>query len=111
MSAIGMPSILNANDTATYQTGVLQGAGQAVFDNLSRSLPDVNAGASGNFSYTVTLAPGIWRGREHMWVGDTVTFVCKRGRLDINHKMRIVQIQIDIDQNNTESISLTLNWP
>lgn len=91
--------------------------GLAAYNRLNTLEPSanpVNPSASSNvdaFSYTVELASGAWKGLDHIDVGDTVRLVIKRGRLDVNHLMRVVSIDINIDQNNGENVSMTLNWP
>lgn len=89
----------------------LQSVANANFARLSRTLPLEEGGSASNFSYSVKLKPGIWRGPEHIWVGDIVQLVVKRGRLDINHQMRVIELNISVDQNGFESVELTLNWP
>jgi hypothetical protein len=115
VSAPGIVSRLGEMDPhgpeAQALQSTLQSIAQANFERLSRTLPLEEGGGSSNFSYTVKLKPGVWRGPEHIWVGDICQLVVKRGRLNINHQMRVLQVDIDIDQNGFETVTLTLNWP
>lgn len=62
-------------------------------------------------AWTLTLKPGRWRGPEHVWVGDIVTYVVKRGRrFDVN-QARVYEIDIDIDESGQETVSITVDRP
>lgn len=106
-TTIGAPATRSAEDVLLPNQ--LAAIGQANFDKLSKLLPADDG--PGNYSYTVTLENGVWRGPEHIWVGDTVRLVVNRGRLEINELMRVYEINISIDQNDVETVKLTLNFP
>lgn len=105
---LGAPATRSTEDVILPKQ--LQAIGQANFDRLSRGLP-LDDDSPANFSYSVTLENGVWRGPDHIWVGDTVRLVVKRGRLNVNELMKVYQVSISIDQNDVETVSLTLNWP
>lgn len=92
-TAIGDQSLLSPEQ--------VQRAGKASYDRLSRLAP----------TYTAVFQKGAWGGPEHVWVGDTVRLVVKRGRLVVDDLMRVFQIDISIDQNEVETVSVVLNWP
>lgn len=62
-------------------------------------------------SYTVELKPGVWRGPDHFWLGDTVKLVVQSGRLNVQTDVRVQTIDISIDDNGDESVSVTLGYP
>lgn len=62
-------------------------------------------------TYTITLAQGYWRGREHIDIGDTVRIILRLGKELINAQYRITEINVDIDDNNLENVTLTLGKP
>lgn len=63
-------------------------------------------------TYKFTMAPGAWRGPSHIWIGDTVTYAVKTGRLNIfNETARVQEISISLDQNNTETVVVTVGSP
>lgn len=57
--------------------------------------------------YVVTLASGRWD-RSTMWLGDTVRFVARKGRLVINEMQRIVEINVSINEDGLEDVQLGL---
>lgn len=59
-------------------------------------------------TYSITLAQGFWRGRNHIDVGDTIRIIIKLGAEHINDTYRVTEITVDIDDNNTEHVTLTL---
>lgn len=62
-------------------------------------------------SYTVELKPGVWRGPDHFWLGDTVKLVVQSGRLNVQTDVRVQTIDIAIDDNGDEQVSVTLGYP
>lgn len=62
-------------------------------------------------SYTVELKPGVWRGPDHFWLGDTVKLVVQSGRLNVQTDVRVQTIDITIDDNGDEQVSVTLGYP
>lgn len=62
-------------------------------------------------SYTVKLKPGFWRGRGHIWLGDTVDLIIQSGRLDVSTQARVLEITVDINEEDTEEVSMTLGYP
>jgi hypothetical protein len=62
-------------------------------------------------TYTITLAQGFWRGRAHIDIGDTVRIILRLGKETIDTKYRVTEIDVGIDENNTEHVVLTLGKP
>lgn len=58
-------------------------------------------------SYQVTLTGGWWT-PELVWLGDYVTLVVKSGRLNITATLRVVTIDVTIDDTGHEVVVLTL---
>lgn len=63
-----------------------------------------------NPAYACTMIPGRWSPRE-LWVGDTTYLVVRSGRLNIASQERVVQIDVGIDEENVETVALTLGAP
>lgn len=61
--------------------------------------------------YTVRLKRGGWEGPDHIWVGDTVRLIIPSGRLDVDTTARVHEVQIDIDEDGGETVTLTLGGP
>lgn len=59
-------------------------------------------------SYEVVLRQSFWEGRTHIDVGDWVTIHLELGAEVVHGKYRVSQIQIDIDGNGFETVTLTL---
>lgn len=85
---------LRTNDAVT-QTAI------AKLAETSRLLP----------SYQVTLARGAWRGPGHLWLGDEAIVVVKAGRLFDVLTLRIYDMDIDVDVNGHETVTITLGDP
>lgn len=62
-------------------------------------------------SYTVTLQSGWWSGPDHIWLGDTVRLVIMSGRLRVDTSVRVQEISVDIGDDGTEDVSMTLGYP
>ncbi len=61
--------------------------------------------------YTVRLRRGGWEGPDHIWVGDTVRLIIPSGRLDVDTTARVHEVQIDIDEDGGETVTLALGGP
>jgi hypothetical protein len=62
-------------------------------------------------AWTLTFAPGRWRGPEHVWVGDIITYSIKRGRrFDVN-QARVYDLSIELDESGLETVSVTVDKP
>lgn len=59
-------------------------------------------------SYTVRLAQGFWRGREHIDVGDLVGLRLRMGEDFLHEKFRVSELTVDIDDNGLEEVTLAL---
>lgn len=58
-------------------------------------------------AYSCQMTPGRWNPRE-LWVGDTTWLVVKSGRLNIRRQERVTEVKVDIDDENVETVTLTL---
>ena len=61
--------------------------------------------------YTVTLARGGWQGPDHIWLGDTVRLIVPSGRLAVDTTARVHEVEIDLDGDGGEQVTLTLGGP
>ncbi|MFD0902323.1 hypothetical protein [Actinomadura sediminis] len=61
--------------------------------------------------YTVTLARGGWAGPDHIWVGDTVRLIVPSGRLAVDTTLRVHEVEIDLDGDGGEQVTLALGGP
>jgi len=62
-------------------------------------------------TYTVRLHRGAWEGPDHIWLGDTVRLIIPSGRLDVDTSARVYEVEIDIDEDGGETVTLTLGGP
>ena len=53
------------------------------------------------------MAKGAWGGPDHVWLGDLVTVVIKHGRLFEQATAHVVQIDVDVDTSNEETVTVT----
>jgi hypothetical protein len=61
--------------------------------------------------YTVRLTRGSWDGPDHIWLGDTVRLVVRSGRLAVDAALRVHEVEIALDGDGGENITLTLGGP
>jgi hypothetical protein len=61
-----------------------------------------------NTSWSMTLAPGAWRGPDHIWIGDVVTYAVRRGRRDVVDQARVYELAITLDQSDIETVTLVV---
>ncbi|GGV34277.1 hypothetical protein GCM10010182_67720 [Actinomadura cremea] len=61
--------------------------------------------------YTVRLVRGGWDGPDHIWLGDTVRLIVPSGRLQVDSSLRVHEVQIDIDEDGGETVTLSLGGP
>lgn len=59
-------------------------------------------------SYDIRLKRGFWRGRNHIDVGDTITLILRMGKDLLQDKYRVSEINVEVDDQNEEDVSLTL---
>lgn len=59
-------------------------------------------------SYEIVLRQGFWEGRTHIDVGDWVGVRLEMGAEVISEKHRVTEIQIDIDAQGFETVTLTV---
>lgn len=62
-------------------------------------------------TYSLSMRRGWWRGPSHVWLGDTVTIRIRSGRLRVNTRLRITQIDVDISDDGAEDVTLTVGGP
>jgi hypothetical protein len=63
-------------------------------------------------TFTIVLANGFWKGRQHIDVGDTVGIRIKLGGENLTYNnYRVSEIKVDIDATGAETVTLTLGNP
>jgi hypothetical protein len=62
-------------------------------------------------SYTFVVAPNAWKGPADCWLGDSVRLRIQSGRLDVDTMQRILSIDIALDDEGNEQVSMTLGRP
>ncbi len=61
------------------------------------------------YTYEVTLAPGFWLGKGHFWLGDIINLQIIHGRLNIREPRKVETISIDLDDEGTETVKVSLS--
>ena len=61
--------------------------------------------------YTVSLAPGFWQGPDHLWLGDTVTLQINSGRLAVNTRLRVYEMDMSPGDGGGEEVMVRLGRP
>lgn len=90
------------SDPGTYELAPLQALAATKLAEVSTAQP----------TWTFTMQAGAWRGPSHIWVGDTVTYTVRSGRLDVrNESARVQEIGISLDQNDVETVTVTVGPP
>jgi hypothetical protein len=82
-------------------TAAVQAAAEAILSRRS-------ARAAG---WTLNLSPGFWRGRSHIDIGDHVTVAVRVGAGVIRATHPVEDIEVSIDRNAVEDVSLGLGLP
>ena len=62
---------------------------------------------SGTVAQDGTVTP-TWGGRDHLWIGDTVTLAVKSGREQVDGPHRVVELQAVPGEHGSESITVGL---
>lgn len=62
-------------------------------------------------AYSAVLAPGFWEGPDQLWLGDTVRWVARSGRLDENFDLVVEEIEVTVDDAGREAVAVQLGWP
>lgn len=62
-------------------------------------------------TFTITLAPGFWKGRAHIDVGDTVNLRLRVGAEVLAYRYRVSELQCEIDGTGMETVTLTFGTP
>jgi hypothetical protein len=104
---------LEASDIATRPEGRWDAQnGDTTLLNVasvtSRANYDLAQGQQVVPAWTVTLRPGSWGGPTDLWLGDFVTLQVNSGRLAVDDFLRIYEIDIDLDDADNETVTLTL---
>jgi len=60
-------------------------------------------------TYTLTLKPGMWHGPTDLWVGDECPVSIQHGRLDVDTVGLVTSLQIDIDDNGGDTVTVTVD--
>lgn len=58
--------------------------------------------------YDLTLFKGAWGGPADLWVGDRIHVVIVSGRLLVDTVLRVIKIAIDVDEEGTENVVVTV---
>lgn len=61
--------------------------------------------------WTVRLKRGGWRGPDHIWLGDPVRLIVRDGDLVTDQTYRVYEVQIDLDGDGGETVTLALGGP
>lgn len=88
----------------------------AVIGTQDQTQDTLNADAAGFLqsmqvvvpSYEVVLHPGAWDGPDWLSLGDTVTLQISSGRLQVDEKLRVVEMAFAINSDNVEVLTLTI---
>lgn len=59
-------------------------------------------------AYSIALQPGAWGGPGHIWLGDLVTIRIMSGRLAVNDKLRVMEIDVTIGDDGDEQVTLSV---
>jgi hypothetical protein len=59
-------------------------------------------------TYTITLVPGAWGGPSDIFLGDTVTVQINSGRLNVNDRLRVVEMAWTILPDGIGQLALTV---
>jgi hypothetical protein len=62
-------------------------------------------------TYSIVLATGAWAGMATCWLGDTIELRVASGRLAVDTQVRIVAVDIDVDDDGVELVTLTVGRP
>lgn len=79
---------------------------QATLDDRAQYL--VDRGAQPPTSWSVKLRPGYWRGPTHIGPGDTLNLRAERGRLNVDVRARVYQIDVTPGDEGVENVTMTL---
>jgi hypothetical protein len=77
----------------------------------AKTLQTVQTGQFVQPAWTVTLSPNTWGGPTDFWLGDQVTLAVKTGRLNVTESLRVYEIGLSLDTEDTETITVTLGAP
>ena len=58
-------------------------------------------------AYAITLHPGAWEGPDWLWIGDLVTVRIGAGRLAVNDKLPVTEMDFSIDASGLETLTMT----
>jgi len=58
--------------------------------------------------YSLEYALGRWNGPQTLWLGDRPRVRVRSGRLDVSTRHRVQQIDIDVDDNDVETVRVDL---
>jgi len=58
-------------------------------------------------TYTITLYAGAWPGPDYLWIGDIVTVIINSGRLHVQDRVPVTEMQFDVGPTNVEAVTIT----
>lgn len=62
-------------------------------------------------SWTMTMKPGAWKGRDRLWLGDSCEMVVKSGRLSDLGLQRVVGLDFVVGDDGTSTVDVILGLP
>lgn len=94
----GQRDATDSDDTLGGHIDLIRAAAQTKLATLAAATP----------SYQVVLRSGFWEGRGHIDVGDWVTIRLELGKDLVGGKYRVSELEIQVDGNGLETVTLTL---
>lgn len=91
---------VSVSDTNVLTPDTLRGAAAKSFDLYAKLQP----------TYDLTLAPGVYDPAT-IGLGDVITIAIDSGRLQVNDKLRVTSISIELDSSDRETVTLTVGRP
>jgi hypothetical protein len=57
-------------------------------------------------AYTIVMQPGAWEGPAHIWTGDTVRVRIRSGRLNVDDRLRVMELAVAVGDDGDERVTL-----
>jgi hypothetical protein len=83
------------------ESGTLQQQANGLLDTASLLQP----------SYTLNVARGAWTGPTDCWLGDTIECKVVSGRLQVDTTLRILAVDITVNDEGSETVAFTVGRP
>lgn len=88
------------NDAGLISADVVQNAADKMLAERQRRLA----------AWDIELAPGFWRGRSHIDLGDSVRVIVRLGDELIDETHTVEEISVELSADGYEQVSLALGW-